>query len=424
MRIFGLIDCNSFYASCEKVFQPALKDRPVIVLSNNDGCVVARSPEAKKLGIPMAEAFYKIEKLCQRKGVVVFSSNYALYGDMSRRVMQTLEQWVPSIEIYSIDESFFELTGVEGAESNELLNAMIRSVQRTTGIPVSIGLGPTKTLAKVGNRIAKKNGLGRCRLLNPESRQRALDQFPIEDVWGVGRRLGVQFVRKGLRTAGDLARCDPFQMRREYSVVQERLVRELRGEICLDLETAPPPKQTIQVSRSFGRRLETLDEIAESVATFTAKAAEKLRKQDCVAGAVQVYINTNRFKSDEPQYSNGAAEGLLPASSDTFQLLRTAGACLARIFRPGFRYQKAGVMMLDIQSAKAVRSQKLMFDIPNKDPERERLMDTVDRINALMSRKALSFGAEGIDAEWHPRSEKRSPCFTTRWSDLPVAKAE
>ncbi|MFH0911238.1 MAG: Y-family DNA polymerase, partial [Planctomycetota bacterium] len=309
MGLFGLVDANSFYASCERVFRPSLRRRPVIVLSNNDGCVVARSAEAKALGIRAGAPHFQVARLCEAGGVAHFSSNYALYGDLSRRLMAALECWAPRVEVYSIDEAFLDLSGVPGAGTEAFARALVETVERWTGLPVSLGTGPTKTLAKAANRAAKKAGAGFCCLASREEIDRALAGLGVEEVWGVGERRGTRLRRLGVRTALDLCRADPAGIRGRFSIAAERIVRELMGEACLRLDEDAAPRQEIRVARSFGRPVTELAHLEEAVASYAARAAEKLRAEGSVAAGLYVYIRTNPFR-DGPRYANAAAAGL------------------------------------------------------------------------------------------------------------------
>lgn len=454
MRIFGHIDCNSFFASCEKVFHPEWRDRPVVVLSNNDGCIVARSPEAKALGIPMGIPLFKIKNQINHGGVIVCSGNFSLYGNMSQRVMQTLEQWCPDIEIYSIDEAFLDLTGYflpilnhlsrrgekipDGLQTpfftevpTELDQAVVRlareivsTVEKWTGIPVSFGLGPTKTLAKVANRIAKKLPDHCAIILSGAERERQLRSVELGDVWGVGRHLLPRLERLGLRSAWDLARVDPIYMRNNFSVIQEKLVRELCGESCLDLETEVPNRQNIQYSRSFGTAIYSLDELEKAVSTFAAQGAVKLRRQGSVASAIHVRLYTNPHHQEQPQYYPGISAGFPVPTASSPEIIALALRMTRKIFKEGFAYKKASVQLLDLRREEQAAAQQTLFPLDTEKSDEQRLrekklMKTVDSINQIFGKGALFFGSEGTNQEWTPASNYRSPCFTTRWEDLP-----
>lgn len=440
MRIIGLLDCNSFFASCEKVFHPAWEHRAVVVLSNNDGCVVARSPEAKALGIAMGVPYFQIKRLAESGAVIVCSSNYSLYADMSHRVMQTIRQWSSDIEIYSIDESFLDLTGrfcgsdarnfqiteEQSRELNDLAHEMVVTVPKWTGIPVAIGIGPTKTLAKAANRLAKQSGVRYCSLLDEQRRPQRLARLATGDVWGVGRRLLASFQKLGLKTALDLTKVEPSWMRKNFSIVEERMVRELRGEPCYELESQPEPRQNIQVSRSFGEPVESLEELEKAVSSFAAKGAKRLREEGTVATAVSVGIYTSRFRVDLPQYTPVGMQGLPLPTDSTFEILRTALSILRKIYRPEIAYKRASVLLLNTQDKKVAASQKRLFDpdpdVPAERREREeRILKTLDEFNRRTGSGHLFFASEGINRAWRPSSQFVSPCYTTRWEDLPVA---
>lgn len=421
MALFALVDCNNFYASCERVFDPSLEGKPVVVLSNNDGIVVARSNEAKALGIGMGVPEFQIRGLIRRHDVRVFSSNYTLYGDMSQRVMETLAQLAPDFEIYSIDEAFLSLSGFAGRDLAEYGRAIRATVKRWTGIPVAIGLAETKTLAKVAARVAKrsKEDAGVFDLTSCRNRDALLAGTPVEDVWGVGPAFARLLTRHGIATALALREADEQWIGRCLGVVGRRLVLELRGVSCLPLEDCPQPKQGITVSRSFGRPVTTLAEMREAVADYSVRAAEKLRGERLAATVLTVFLTTNTFK-DEPQYSNAVTMTLPGATDGTPDLLRCALSGVARIFREGYRYKKAGVMLTAL--VPAGRVQHDLFD--HFDRERSsRLMRAVDRLNDQMGAGTLRYAAEGFSKRWRARFERRSPAYTTSWRELPVAKA-
>lgn len=421
-RIFALADCNNFYASCERVFDPSLAGKPIVVLSNNDGCVIARSAEAKALGVKMGEPAFKREGFFRSQGIRVFSSNYALYGDLSARVMRTLSRFTPELEIYSIDEAFLDLRAVPGQDLDALARDIRATVRRWTGIPVSIGIAPTKTLAKVANRFAKKRAeAGGVLDLTPLMGSRALDQFleqvDVADVWGVGRKYSAMLGRHDISNARQLRDLDRDWARRKMTVGGLHTVLELRGVPCLDLESAPPPKKAILCSRSFGRPVDTLAEMREAVAAYSCRAAEKLRKQGGVAGAVMVFLMTNPHK-DEPQYANAHTLHMPLATAHTPAFIHAAHQCLARIFRDGFRYKKAGVMLTGIEAEG--RRQLSLFDLARDGaPDRAALMQTLDSVNAKWGRGSLQYAAEGLGRPWRMRQLRKSPRYTTCWDEIP-----
>ena len=418
--LFALADCNSFYASCETAFKPFLRGRPVIVLSNNDGCVVARSREAKQLGIAMGAPFFQIREFCRINRVAVFSSNYALYGDMSQRVMQTLASAVPEIEQYSIDEAFLNLTGMRNV-TTAFAESIVDRVKLWTGIPISIGIAPTRTLAKVANRQAKMDGVKTCLLLDESKRIDVLKRFPVEEVWGVGRQLSVKLERMGIRSAFDLAQQDPVQIRKRFTVIQEAMVRELNGESCLGNQQSPPTAKSIQTSRSFGKPRYEFDALSSAISTFVSRAAEKLREQGQVARAVDVYIRTSPFRP-VAQYSASTVVPLGRPTSDTLLLTQAALDGLAKIFQPNFAYQKAGIILLDLSSAAVNSAQLTFFDDPEELEHRAGLMKTLDRLNEKFGRSAVYTGIQLLDDSWKSVQQNTSPRYTTEWDDLPVAK--
>ncbi len=419
--IFALADCNNFYASCERVFNPRLIGKPVIVLSNNDGCVVARSNEAKALGIAMGIPEFQIRTLIRRHQVEVFSSNYALYGDMSQRVMETLGQFCPEIEVYSIDEAFMDLSGFVQRNLAEYGQTIRATVRRWTGIPVSVGIAETKTLAKVANHVAKRSGVsaGVFDLTTAPNREDILRGFPVEEVWGVGPRTAQILKAQGIGTAYQLREADEPWIRKRFGVVGLRTVRELRGLSCLSLEDCPPPKQGITVSRSFGRPVETLAEMREAVATYLTRAAEKLRQEGLAVSVLTVFLQTNQFK-DEPQYHNACTLTLPVATSVTSELLHTALRGITTIYRGGFRYKKAGVMLTGLMPASQVQTD--LFDSQNR-ARSQSLMRAVDRLNDRMGEGTVQYGAVGLSPRWKAKFARRSPAYTTRWEEVVQAKA-
>ena len=421
MRDFCLmVDSNNFYASCERVFAPRLEGKPVVVLSNNDGCVIARSNEAKALGIAMGEPAYKREDFYARNGVRGFSSNYALYGDMSARVMRTLGHFSAEAEVYSIDECFLMLRGM----SSESLLAVAREIRATvrkwTGIPVGVGIARTKTLAKVANRLAKK-GDGVRLLEDGEDIDEVLAATETGDVWGIGRRGARYLAACGVRTALDLARRPDDWVRRHRTVTGLRTALELRQIPCIALEDAPPPARSLVCSRSFGRRVESLESLEEAVSAYVQRAAEKLRRKGLVAGAVQVFLETNRFQPD-PRHEASLCRALPAPTADTLALHGPALQILRDIFKAGYKYQKAGVILLDLAPA---GNRQLSFLEPRGEEKKRRdaLMAVLDRANAMYGRGALTLAASGLgDKAWHMRQERRSPRYTTSWAELPLVR--
>ncbi len=419
--VFALVDCNNFYVSCERVFNPKLQGEPVVVLSNNDGCVVARSEEAKALGIAMGVPAFQIRHLIRAHDVQVFSSNYALYGDMSRRVLDTLAQFTPNLEVYSIDEAFLSLSGFTARNLAEYGRTIRATVKRWTGIPVSVGIAETKTLAKIAGEMAKhsRDAGGVCDLATSVDRTALLAKIPVEDVWGIGPNWARFLTEHDVRTARDLRDADEHWIRKRIGVVGARIVQELRGVSCFALEDCPPPKQGITVSRMFGRPITTLTEMREAVATYTARVGEKLRRERLAATVLTVFLTTNPFK-DEPQYSNAVTIKLPVATDATPELLRHALCGIEHIYRDAYRYNKAGVMLTALVPA----SQRQLDLFEDQDRERSsRLMRVLDRINTEMGAGTLRYAAEGYVKHWRTRFERRSLVNTTNWRDLPVANA-
>ncbi|MGE4298078.1 MAG: Y-family DNA polymerase [Desulfovibrionaceae bacterium] len=419
--MFALVDCNNFYVSCERVFNPALRGVPCVVLSNNDGCVIARSPEAKALGVAMGEPAFKREGFFRRHGVRVLSSNYALYGDMSQRVMTTLARCAPGMEIYSIDEAFLDFAGVHDHMAR--CREARATVLRWTGIPVSVGLGATKTLAKIANRLAKKEARwdGVCDLAGCGSLDAVLEGVAVGDVWGVGRRHAAMLARHGVATARALRDLPDTWVRRHMTVTGLHTVLELRGKSVLPMEDAPPPRQSIVCSRSFGRPVASLAEMREAVAAYVSRAAEKLRGQGGVASHCQVFVMTNPHK-DEPQYANAHVGRLAVASCHTPTLIALALRSLEGIYRDGYVYKKAGVVLTGIEPA-ATRQLSLLELPPVGDPVRaarnETLMAALDRVNEKWGRATLQYAAAGLGRPWAMRQLRKSPRYTTCWAELP-----
>jgi len=419
--MFALVDVNCFYASCETVFRPDLKGKPVVVLSNNDGCVIARSAEAKKLGIKMGAPYFKMREELTRHAVQVFSSNYALYADMSHRVMTILEEMAPSVEIYSIDEAFMDLTGVQNAVALETFGQQIRErIRKETHLTVGVGIAPTKTLAKLANFAAKKwtKTGGIVDLSNPERQRKLLALINVADVWGVGHRISKRLNAMGVLTAKDLADQSTDLIRRQFSVVMERTVRELRGESCLDLEPDEPDKQQIMCSRSFGYRISDYHQMREAVCAYAERAAEKLRREKQYCRQVGVFVRTSPHAADEPFYGNQSTAQLLIPTHDTRDIIRVAMACLDNIWIEGHRYMKAGIVLTDFFSQGV--AQLDLFDEHQPRRNSEELMQLIDRINTRGSGK-LWFAGQGVNKAWAMKRDMLSPAYTTRVTDLPVA---
>lgn len=418
--IFALIDANNFYASCEKVFDPRLTDRPVVVLSNNDGCIVARSAESKTLGIPMGAPIHEWRDFCTEHGVVIKSSNYTLYGDMSARMLAVIQDNCPEVEAYSIDESFADLSGITNATA---LGHHLRSeLKKRSLMTCGIGIGPTKTLSKFANLIAKKHHEWRG-VFNtfdhlPSLIDELMQSYPVSEVWGVGPRLTRSLNDSGIETILDLKHCDPIAIRKRYNIVLEKTVRELNGKSCLGLEEVGRPKQQIMASRSFGRVLTEYQDIQSALTHHVTRAAEKLRQQGGLAQHVYVMIRTNPFRLDDPQYRRTLLVPLARPTCDTSVFIAAARSGLERIFLLGFKYHKCGVMLGEISKAGEVQGD--LFTATD-DPRRVRLMGLLDAVNKKHGLGKLHFAAADVSRNWVMRAGDRSPCYTTRWADIPQA---
>ncbi|HOH79730.1 MAG TPA: Y-family DNA polymerase [Candidatus Cloacimonadota bacterium] len=420
-QVIALVDCNNFYVSCERVFDPSLEGKPVAVLSNNDGCMVSRSAEIKALGIPMGAPGFKYEGLVRQHGGTLLSSNYALYGDMSARVMETLSHFAPEVEIYSIDEAFLVLTGLRLKDLEEYGRKIRKTVTQWTGIPVSVGISTSKTLAKVANHWAKRvpGFKGSLALMDEDRIAKALQKTPVGEVWGIGRQYEKFLIQNGINTAWQLRNANEKFVDHYMTVVGHKTVLELQGFSAIEIDEVPSPKKSIVVSRSFGKQVESLAELEEAVSTYITRAAEKLRVQDSVAGRMMVFLSTNRFK-EGPQYSNSLQTVLSPPSAYTPDLIRIALELLRELHLPGFEYKKAGVMFSEIIPSGDV---PLSFIETNYlDDRRKVLMDTVDKINRRSGRDTVFYASSGVKKEWQMKRARLSPAYTTRWSDLPRAK--
>ncbi len=421
--IFALIDCNSFYASCEKVFNPHLADKPVGILSNNDGIIVALSPELKKLGIKRGDAAFKIDKrFIRQHGIHLFSSNYTLYGDMSNRVMQTLHDFSPDVEVYSIDEAFLSLKGFEHLNLTDYGRQIKRTIRQHTGLPVSVGIGPTKTLAKVANRFAKKHSFieGVFDITDHPDRDKILRWLEVEHIWGVGRQYAKMLRRNGIENAFQLAQAADKWVQNKMTIVGLRMVKELRGISCLDLEEDIPPKKEIVSSRSFGSAVTELRDMQEATAEYCLRAVEKLREEHQVASQITVFITTNRFKN-EPQYANYATARLPLPSAYSPDFLHAASVIMKKIYRSGYNYKKSGVMISDI-----IHQSKAPLDFFQPcylDDRRKVIMDCLDEINGKMGNHQLTYAASGIKKSWQMKRQSLTPSYTTSWQHIPVVKA-
>ncbi|MES2946547.1 MAG: Y-family DNA polymerase [Pseudomonadota bacterium] len=431
--MFALVDGNNFYVSCERAFRPSLKNRPVVVLSNNDGCAIARSNEAKALGIKMGQPWFECRKFAEEHGVVALSANFTLYGDMSNRMMSVAAGLGHTQEIYSIDESFIDLSDVRG-DLAARASLMRERILQWTGIPTGIGIGPTKTLAKLANHVAKsadrKPGsypaeFARvCHLgaLPAAELDAVLAATAVGEVWGVGRRIAQQLNDEGITTVLDLARMDPATVRRRWSVVLERAVRELQGQCCITLEDEPASKKEIAYTRSFGHPVTELHDLEQAVTVFASGAAAKLRLQQGLAHKINVFIHTSPFRP-EPQYSRNALVPLRRPTADSALLVSAALLGLRAIYRPGFKYAKAGVMLMDLQDSSIEQHE---LDLETEPEMRSGLMATMDRLNDRYGRGTLVLASAGLKSKertWTMQQNLLTPQYTTCWEDLPVAKA-
>lgn len=418
-RAIALIDVNNFYVSCERVFNPKLRNKPVVVLSNNDGCAVARSNEVKALGVPMGAPWFKMKDLAKQHNIIALSSNYALYADMSNRVMSILRQFSPDQEVYSIDESFLELTSFKHNNHIGYAQVMRKRILQWTGLPVCVGIGGTKTLAKLANHCAKKqmqfNGVCDFNALSTGELNNLLGKIEVGEVWGVGRKLAPKLQMIGINSVLDLKQANADLLRRQFSVVMQKTIHELNGIVCIELEDVMPPKKQILSSRSFGMPVSEFNSLAESITLYMSRAAEKLRRQNGFAGSVYVYIRTSPFKPDDPFYSNGMTVPLPSPTDDSRQLVSVALWVLKQLYKPNFNYAKAGVMLGELVPAEGVQTD--LFSMMQQTPKSNKLMLTMDSINRKMGKESIKLASEGFKRPWKMKQENKSPCFTTKWSD-------
>lgn len=420
MRSIGLIDCNNFYVSCERVFNPKLRGQPVVVLSNNDGCAVARSNEAKALGVPMGAPWFKLKDLAKQHGIIAYSSNYALYADMSNRVMSILRQFSPVQEVYSIDESFLDLTGFERRDLVAYGHTIRNTILQGTGLPVCVGIAATKTLAKLANHCAKKrtgfDGVCNFNALTEAQLNGILDSIEVGEIWGVGRKLAPKLNALGFNSVLDLKQANPEILRQNFSVVMEKTIRELNGTVCIDMEEMAPPKKQIVSSRSFGSPVTDLNGLSESISLYTSRAAEKLRRQDSYAGSIYVFIRTSPFREKDPQYSNGMTVSLPSPTNNTAKLVSVAVWALKRIYQPGYNYAKAGIMLSELVPAAGIQADMFSSMVP--DRKSEKLMSAMDAINRKMGKGSMKMASEGFNKPWAMKQERKSKAFTTNWDEL------
>lgn len=417
-KTFALVDCNNFYVSCEQVFNPHLRGRPVVVLSNNDGCIISRSAEAKAIGIPMGAPFFKFKTLLKQNHGVVLSSNYALYGDMSSRVMNILEAQGHPIEIYSIDEAFLEIQSSDSFL--EEAKKIQKQIYQWTGLPVSIGIGPSKTLAKVANYFSKKHlqYKGVMDLSQKDSRDSLLTQVPVREIWGIGAQSEKKLKLAQIHTAFDFMKCSEEWVRKTFSVVGLRILYELKGISCLDLDEISTPKKQILSSRSFGKEISNLENLKEAIATFTDRAAEKLRQQKSKAGALGVFIKTNKHNSKSSPYYNSSFKNLTQPSSFTPYLIQEAHSLLETIYRPEFSYKKAGIYLSDFSSDTEIQTTLFQQEEAYSESKQDSLIRVLDKIHQRWGSPSIQWGSLGMKQDWRASCNKRSSSYTTRWGEI------
>jgi|TARA_B110000495_G_scaffold68380_1_gene58312 DNA polymerase V len=418
-KIFALVDCNNFYASCERVFNPKLEGKPIVVLSNNDGCIIARSNEAKALGIPMGAPFFKYKQLINRNKVHVFSSNYTFYGDMSARVMTSLRSLVDEIEIYSIDEAFLDISSFAYCDLEDTAKEIKTLIKQWTGIPVSIGIGSSKTLAKIANRQAKKDSLDNVfDIRNPDVKKSVLQELPVEEIWGISTRWGRRLRKIGIETAQDLVEANPRYVKKTISIVGERIHYELNGVSCIGIEEVKNKKNIIS-SKSFGKKVSQVQELEEAVSNYTARACEKLRLQNSRAQGLYVFLRTSPHIDKERQYSNGMSVHFSIPTSNTSKIIKEAKRLTNKLFLPGYEYQKVGVMLMNISDAKNEQSSFLDKENYNKS---DNIMKSLDVVNKQFGSGSLILGAQGIQKNWRMKADRKSGAYTTNLKDLPIVK--
>ncbi|MCM0605916.1 MAG: Y-family DNA polymerase [Xanthomonadaceae bacterium] len=414
-EVFALVDCNSFYCSCERVFNPTLKNKPIVVLSNNDGCMVSLSKEAKALGLKMGAPVHEWKELIKQHNIAVYSSNYTLYGDLSARVMQILREFSPEMEIYSIDEAFLSLRGMSDRDLTAYGTLIRDTVYQCTGIPVSIGIGATKVLAKAANRIAKKQALGVFDLSDPSIHDEVLSGFELTDIWGIARRSAEKLKRLGIHNAKELRDAPDATIRRVLTIVGRRLQDELRGIPCMGLELGAKEKKQIISSRSFGKLISEIELIEESIASHVTRAAEKLRNQGLIAHHMIVFLHTNPFLERDHQYYNQAVRTFMNGSDHTPEMIRLGIDGLREIYRDGFKFKKAGVILGEIRPK--LHQQRSLFDPPNHN-QLDVLMTTLDSMNRRFGTEIVKFASCGTKKHWQMRAELRSQRYTTNWDEL------
>ena len=416
----ALVDCNSFYVSCERLFNPSIVKKPVVVLSSNDGCVISRSTEAKILGIKMGEPYFKVEKIVKKNDVKVFSSNYSLYGDISRRVMKTLKQFSPQIEIYSIDEAFLDLSSIKDEDLLKHGNKIRKTVLKWTGIPTSIGIATTKTLSKAANYVAKKEKSGIVNLINSKQTDEILSKININDVWGVGRQLTKFYIKNGIKTAYQLKNMHNSWIKKNTNVFGSRTVMELKGIPCTSLEIYQEKRKNCCVSRSFGRKVTKLEELDESITTHCLNAAEKIRSDNQTTKRITVFIRTSPFQKDKNYYANSKDIDLPIKTNDSIELVRQALIALRYIYREGYKYQKTGIILSKLNDSNIYK--KNLFSSINNEEKRKKLMKAIDYTNIKYGRQALSIAQAGLKKKWNIKKQHSSKIDTACFDFLPVVR--
>jgi DNA polymerase V len=416
----ALVDCNSFYVSCERLFNTSIIKKPVIVLSSNDGCVISRSTEAKILGIKMGEPYFKVKKIVKKNNVKVFSSNYSLYGDISRRVMKTLKQFSPKIEIYSIDEAFLDLSSIKDKDLLEYGSRIRKTILKWTGIPTSIGIATTKTLSKIANHIAKKDNLGVINLINTQQIDKILKKIKINDVWGVGRQLTQFYIKNGINTAYQLKKMPDDWIKKNTNVFGGRTAMELKGLSCISLETYQEKRKNCCVSRSFGRKVTKLEELNESVTTHCLNAAEKIRLDNQTTKKITVFIKTNPFQKDKNYYVNSKDIDLPIRTNDSIELVKQALIALKCIYKKGYKYQKVGIIFSALNDVDIYK--KNLFSLINSEEKRKKLMKAIDYTNNKYGRNALSIAHAGLKKKWNIKRQHYSKIDTACFDFLPIVK--
>ena len=417
--VFALVDCNNFFVSCERVFAPALEKQAVVVLSSNDGCAISRSNEAKALNIKMGAPFYQFKSLYEEKKLTVLSSNFPLYSNMSWRVMESLKQLSPSVEVYSIDEAFIGLEQLNIKDYSKFGQETKKQLQQWTGIPVSIGIATTKTLAKIANRLAKTKSLGVYNLVGDPNLDHVLSAFQVEDIWGIGKKLAPRLRMMGIGSAKDLRDSDPHFIRKSFSVVVERIIYELRGTSCLELTTLHEEKKSITYSRSFGDPVIAIEELEEALSDYISNACHKLRKQSSRAKSICIFLSTNTYNTKLPQYKNSILCPLPHPSSNTSEIISYGKKYLHRLYKPGYQYHQLGVILLELQPT-AVEQLQMFHNTNYKHADK--LMKTLDKINKTMGKNSLFIAAQGTERAWKSQSLKCSPNYTNNWTQLPRVK--